>query len=331
MRPFVDQTARCYPKHVSATSSSIISLQVGQETQRIMAGEPVSCLFTIGIFLYAGLLLFVQMLHAEELQFTPDVTQWLEVAVPPESDRGDRMVWFYAASDSKHRWRVFMKDGQPLVQLETNEPEKVEKKPKFIPAAEKFGGGSAFAEVDDGWLVGFNLGEFGAALYCFSHDGEQNYKISDHQIVRFFIRSDGVYALEGLSHLVISKGSMIRIARSDDGAHWQANEVVRFTSQPYAVSPRRDGTMLVTLKDALVSVDSQFNTHVLLADASWNYFRPTSSVLTQNEQKIYIGMRQFVGEVDLTASTLRLLVPSKNFINKLPKEQEERIRKRYGS
>ena len=43
------------------------------------------------------------------------------------------------------------------------------------------------ARVDDGWLVGFNKGEFGAALYWFSADGKQNYKISDHQVWEFFL------------------------------------------------------------------------------------------------------------------------------------------------
>jgi hypothetical protein len=36
-----------------------------------------------------------------------------------------------------------------------------------------------------------------------------------------------------------------------------------------------------------------------------------------------------VGEVDLATNKLRLLIPSKEFLNKLPDDQEERIRKQY--
>ena len=60
---------------------------------------------------------------------------------------------------------------------------------------------SAFARVDDGWLIGFNHGEFGAALYWFSLDGNRNYKISDHQVVDFISTPDGFLAVEGLAHL----------------------------------------------------------------------------------------------------------------------------------
>src|SRR5258705_13536778 len=41
-------------------------------------------------------------------------------------------------------------------------------------------------------------------------------------------------------------------------------------------------------------------------------------------------MRQFVGEFSVTTKKLRLLIPSNQFLNKLPKEDEERIRKQYG-
>ena len=53
-------------------------------------------------------------------------------------------------------------------------------------------------------------------------------------------------------------------------------------------------------------------------------------MLSSDEQKLYIGMRQFVGEFDLSTKKLRLLIPSDAFLNKLPKEDEQRIRKQYG-
>jgi len=41
-------------------------------------------------------------------------------------------------------------------------------------------------------------------------------------------------------------------------------------------------------------------------------------------------MRQFVGEFNFETSKLRLLVPNDQFINKLPTEEEDGIRKAYG-
>src|SRR5437773_2499232 len=192
----------------------------------------------------AGLLLPVLCLHAAEPEYLRDVAKWQEVAVPSKSDQGARMAWSYAANYSKHEWRVFTKAGQPHAQLSTEVLENRSDRPSFTPEAGRFRGASAFTAVDDGWLVGFNRGEFGAALYWFSRDGKNSYKISDHQIVDFFSVSDVIHAIEGLAQLSMSEGSVIRIARPKAGAHWEATLVAKLPFAPYAVSLRRDGTML---------------------------------------------------------------------------------------
>jgi hypothetical protein len=277
-----------------------------------------------------GSILLALCLQTAEPAYPRDIAKWQEVAVPPESDRGARMAWFYAANYSNHEWRVFTKDDMPHARLIDESSEKRADQPTFTPAAGEYRGGSSFAVVDDGWLVGFNRGEFGAALYWFSGDGKDNYKISDHQVVDFVSLSNGIHAIEGLAHLGISWGSVIRVSRLNDGAHWEATSVAKLPFAPYAVSVRRDDTMLITLSDSLVSFDTNRKIQTLLHDAPWGGLYPNSSIISTNEQKLYIGMRQFVGEFDLTTKELRLLIPSSHFLNKLPKEDEDRIRKQYG-
>ena len=149
----------------------------------------------------AGLFLLAFGLHAAEAEYSHDVTKWQEVTLPPEADQGARMAWFYAANYSDHEWRVFTENGQISAQLTKEAPEQRTERPRFTPKAGQFHGASAFARVDDGWLVGFNEGEYGAALYWFSRDGKRSYKISDHQVVDFFSLPDDIYAIEGLAHL----------------------------------------------------------------------------------------------------------------------------------
>ena len=282
------------------------------------------------LILSASFLLLTLCLRAAEPEYLRDIAKWQEVAVPSESDQGAWMVWSYAASYSKHEWRVFTKDSQPQAQLSQEILEKRPDRPNFTPEAGRFRGASAYAVVDDGWLVGFNQGEFGAALYWFSHDGKSSYKISDHQVVDFFSLSNSVYAIEGLAHLSLSQGSVICITRSNDSKHWQATSVAKLPFAPYAVSVHRDGTLLITLSDSLVAIGSDRKIRTLLPNAPWDGLFPNSSVLSQNGQKLYIGMRQFVGEFDLITKKLRLLIPSKQFLNKLPKKDEDRIHKQYG-
>ena len=87
--------------------------------------------------------------------------------------------------------------------------------------------------------------------------------------------------------------------------------------------------MLITLSDSLVSVSKDHKIHTILPDVLWGGLYPNSSVLSQDEQKLYIGMRQFVGEFDLLTQKLRLLIPSNRFLNQLPKDVEQRIRKQH--
>lgn len=280
--------------------------------------------------LVGSLFAFAITAGAAEPEYPREVARWQEVSVPFQVDRGARMAWFYAANYSDNEWRVFAERGRICAQLTTTEPSEQRARPKFIPTAGQFRRASAFARVDDGWLVGFNQGEFGAALYWFSLDGKHNYKVSDHQVVDFFSLPGGLHAIEGLAHLTMSNGSIIRIARSEPSGHWRASTLTKLPLAPYAISVRRDGTMLITLSDSLVSVGASHEINTLLPEAPWGGLYPTSSVLSPNEQKLYIGMRQFVGEFDIATNKLRLLIPSAAFLNKLPKEDEQRIRKQYG-
>src|SRR5262249_33153839 len=155
---------------------------------------------------------------------------------------------------------------------------------------------------------GFNKGEFGGALYWFSRDGKQNYKVSEHQVVDFFSLTNGLHAIEGLNHLSTSRGSLIRIARPQPQAHWQASVVAELPFAPCAVSMRRNGSMLITLSDSLVSVSRDYRINTIVEEALWGGLYPNSSILSRDEKKLYIGMRQFVGELDLSTRKLRLLV-----------------------
>ncbi len=267
--------------------------------------------------------------QAADLAFPADVAQWQSVAVPAESDRGARMAWFYAADYSRTEWSVLVDHDVVQARLDGPRHELSEPGPPFDAHAGKFRGASSFWRVDDGWLVGFNHGEWGGALYWFSSDGKRNYKISDHQIVRFFRVADKLHAIEGLAHLSLDEGSVIRISRAAPRRRWRAETFAKLSSAPSAVSVRADDTMLVTLSTALVSIDRRGTIETLLADQPWAGLYPNSSVISPDGQKLYIGMRQYVGEIDLHTATLRLLIPSAEFLNKLPAEDERRIREQF--
>lgn len=269
----------------------------------------------------------VTAIWAAEPEYPREVRQWQEVSLPPEDDEYRRTAWFQAASffSNSWEWRVFVEHDRVCAQI-ASEPQSAHRdRPEFTPKAEPFSARpeTAFMRVEDGWLTGFNDGEFGAALYWFSLDGKQNYKISDHQVVDFFSGLDGIYAIEGLGHMDDSRGSVIRIARAESGGRWQASTIVELPGDPCTVSTRRDGTMFVTSPDWIVAISRDRKVTTLLQDPWW--YRPTRAVLSPDEQKLYIGMEYFVGEFDIQSKTFRLLVPSDVFLEPF-RESEKRMR-----
>jgi hypothetical protein len=262
--------------------------------------------------------------NAEAVSYDP--TKWKEVVPPAEANGGDYAVWWYSANYSRYEWRVSNRDGVPFVTIKDDSIGLETNSPNFVARVGRFVGGRPFA-VNDGWLIGYNQGEFGAALYWFSRDGKDNYKISDHQVVCFFQLSNEVYAIEGLAHMLHSRGSIIHIAKDHD--RWQATEAVKLPAAPEAIAIRRDGTMLITLSDSLVSVNSKFEIQTLLEYAQWGSLYPNSSILSPDERNLYIGMRQYVVEFYIDTGKLRYLVPSSDYINKLPPDFERSVRKPY--
>jgi hypothetical protein len=300
-------------------TTSTASIQISRLTRILpLSGFLVICSFGV--------------LRAAEPTYSHDPSTWHEEVRPPRTNRVARSLWQYAANYSKINWRVSAEGGQVCARLSKGKGQQAGPRPEFDPKAGQFRGPSAFARVEDGWLIGFNHGEFGAALYWFSRDGSRNYKISDHQVVDFVPTPDGTFAVEGLAHLGTSRGSLIRIARANGDERWKANSLAKLPFAPYAVSRRRDGILLITLSDSLVAVTpgDKVQVETLLAGADWGGFYPNSSALTSDGRKLYIGMRQFLGEFDLETKTLRFLIPDNQFLNRLSKEEEEQIRIQEG-
>jgi hypothetical protein len=232
----------------------------------------------------------------------PDLDRWREAPIPAEA--AARKAWLLAANHAHAEWAVYTEDG--AMRARPAAPgARVPRHAAGQPAALQHA--QAVIAVDDGWLAGFHRGEFGGGLYWYSVDGSENYPISDHAVVDLLRRADGIYATEGVAHMLSSRGSLLRIAR--DGARWQATTALQLPFAPYAATVLADGSMLVTLSDALVSIDGNLALRTVVADAPWKMLYPNSSVLSPAGGRLAIGMRSVVAVVDLPSGQLRLLVP----------------------
>ena len=148
-------------------------------------------------------------------------------------------MWLYPANHALLNWHVFTKDGsicaQKITEKEIYDKTLLFPRPEFIFKLKTSDkgvtkdvlkwrddacGAKIFTKVWDGWLIGFNKGEWGGSLYWFSDDGLSNYKISKARfnLVDFISISNRILALEGLDH-GLSRGSVFELFA--DKVPWQ--------------------------------------------------------------------------------------------------------------
>lgn len=117
-------------------------------------------------------------------EFPADLGRWW-VAPRPKALSDERL----AAQNDEHEWVVTLGEAAPRVGLLGREPENPTPLPFEIEpgsAKEGLSGTRKSIRVEDGWIVGFNAGEFGAGLWWFSPDGKTRRKISSHHVIEFF-------------------------------------------------------------------------------------------------------------------------------------------------
>ncbi|MBC8064555.1 MAG: hypothetical protein H7Y17_06980 [Chlorobia bacterium] len=89
------------------------------------------------------------------------------------------------------------------------------------------------ARVEDGWIHGWDMGEFGGALYWFSKGGETYKKIDGRNTVAVTATSEGVFAFQSLAHFMFRYSRFIKLEKAK-GA-WQARLVTDLHDCPQAI------------------------------------------------------------------------------------------------
>jgi hypothetical protein len=188
---------------------------------------------------------------------------------------------------AKDHWNVIIKDRNIYatnMEISNNPPFKVllSEKEEFF-----FEGRKIILKVDSGYLIAFNRGEWGGALYWFSNDGKMHYEISEHSIVQFIKRGDRIFAIEGLAHMGISIGGIIEITKEENS--WTSVEFLKLPYAPEAASLDSTNNFVIITTDNLLSVDSNANIKTLISEGFWAYYLNPSSMAIKNNIA-YIGM-----------------------------------------
>jgi hypothetical protein len=206
------------------------------------------------------------------------------VAIVPDDER------VRCANYARDEWQVAI-DGTAVkfTELKNHEPDTGPVLP-FTPkqqGAER--GRQHVLAVSDGFLVGFDAGEWGGSLWWFSPDGSKQRKLADENVHGLVpIGPDLVGSIEGLSHMGISEGNVRWIERAGG---WHAGALTALDAGPRTFVAARDAIYLLTTK-SLVRVGKD-RKPVIIQPVRMAGLYPDSMVIDVAGE-LWIGMRQFV-------------------------------------
>lgn len=233
------------------------------------------------------------------------VDEWKSYPIP---DNKDSLIKYNYAKN----WYVTIKKNKIQASIVKNQGDTIPFKNTINPrqsVLHKFYGEQNVVKVNDGFLIGFDGGEWGGSLYWFSKDGKQNYKISGHMVIQFIKREKKLYAIEGLAHMVgRSKGSIIELNKVD--GKWTAKEYLRLPSAPAGIALYKANSFIVITSSSLLQISKELIITTLIERGFWEiYLYPRPENIKIKNNIAYFGMRGGIFKYDLTTKNKEWLMP----------------------
>ncbi|MBW1296364.1 hypothetical protein [Aquimarina litoralis] len=151
-------------------------------------------------------------------------------------------------------------------------------------------------KVSNGYLVGFDTGEFGGSLYWFDNNGIEKYKICNGRIKNIHQLNESYLVTEGLEHLNIDKGQILQIKLK--GGKWVAEKYLELNNVPFVsmmINSKKD--LLILTSKKLLKVTTDKKVIEIIPDGFWRNLYPNSGLI--RGKIAYFGMRNGILKVDI--------------------------------
>ena len=206
------------------------------------------------------------------------------------------------ANYSSDEWQVTLSSDQVVIAKAPPFPH-IDPLPFAVPPDRARAGRRYVQKVSDGWLVGFDAGEFGGGLWWFAKDGNQSLRISPpadapakpedpfraENVRGFAEQDDQVIVLMGLDHLGGRSGRLFRVVKGRDG--WALVPLALLDSSPKAwiVAGQK---LLVVTDGGLWSVTPGGSVAAIRTIDLVGLY--PNSMVADSTGRLYVGMRRFV-------------------------------------
>ena len=171
------------------------------------------------------------------------------------------------------------------------------------------GGDRRVLAVSDGWLVGFDAGEFGGGLWWFDSEGRRSRRLRPPRTARdpgdpygaenvlgFATVEGRSLVLVGLNHLDGRSGRVFETERTDEG-RWNLVPVAILDASPEAWISESDRLLVLTEGGMWTLETSRPAQHSVSLDLG--PVGPANSLVRGDDGFLYIGLRHYVLGLDL--------------------------------
>jgi hypothetical protein len=210
--------------------------------------------------------------------------EWKSQKTPAESE-------LVCANRSRRRWQLFLESNTLRVRDIDNRPV-VDDLPFIINEDKRQTSRAAnrrVISVSDGWVVGFDGGEFSKGLWWFSPDGRNQQHIADVNVRGIVRIGDRILALVGLAHGSKDSGDVVEISKFADT--WRSRHLISLPGAPEAFAVENTQGLLVLTTQGLVRIVDRG-----VQQLTYNGYAPLfpSSIVKMPSGALYIGLRHFI-------------------------------------
>jgi hypothetical protein len=224
-----------------------------------------------------------------------DLSEWKRDSIPVSLEK------LSEANNSKKRW-CFSKSNDSIIIVE-NKYKRVngDTLPFPIDSIKYISGTKHIKSVFNGYLVGYNHGEFGGGLKYVSifNDYDYNVELIDKKdewkysyipknVKDIFEFNNKVYVTRGLAHLIDGNGGLFEVIYKN--GKWNYKFISKLPGTPDITFEENNSLYIITTQHILRYDKNGKMTMLLKSPFYWGYLYPTNSFIKNND--IYLAMRK---------------------------------------
>jgi hypothetical protein len=205
------------------------------------------------------------------------------------------------ANYSRSEWTVSYENGS--VRALKSDSGHMDKLPFNYQRSEDRAGDRYVERVSDGWIVGFDAGEFGGALWWFSPSGDRSERLSPPMNApahpKDIFKAENVHGFArygtdllvfmGLDHLGGRSGRVFRLVR--EAGRWELLPFTVLDGTPNAWVVNHDGVVILTNSALWLALSNNQVRKLCSLDLAGLH---PNSMVQGSDGDIYIGMRRYV-------------------------------------